>query len=77
MKGKDLRKQWKQVGLGLGFGLVVGKYLGLSLTNAIDYVSELVLKHMAGEGQKFSQDYCDKVGWDYNKPENKEPEDEG
>ena len=76
MKGKDLRKQWKQVGLGLGFGLVVGKYLGLSLTNALDYVSELAIKRMAGKGDEFSKDYCDKVGWSYDKPENKEPEDE-
>ena len=76
MKSKDLRKQWKQVGLGLGFGLVVGKYFGDCLTALLDGLSAGMVKRGARNGNKFCQNLCSQTDVKYDKPEDEEPEDE-
>ena len=76
MKSKDLRKQWKQVGLGLGFGLVVGKYFGHFLTALLDGLSAGMVKERARNGNKFFQNLCSQTGVKYDKSEDEEPEDE-
>lgn len=76
MKGKDLRKQWKQVGLGLGFGLVVGKFFGDCLAALLSGIGTGMIEEAARNGNKFCQRVCDKTDVKYDKPEDKEPEDE-
>lgn len=76
MKSKDLMKQWKQVGLGLGFGLVVGKYFGHCLAALLDGLSAGMVKEGARNGNKFCQNLCIQTGVKYDKSEDEEPEDE-
>lgn len=58
---KDFRKAAIAVGFGLTFGKVLGKYA----EGAINGVITSVFKEYASNGNRIAQDFCKKVGVEY------------
>lgn len=65
MNGKGLFK----MAVSVGAGLTVGKYLGGLINAGFEGVIQGSLKIKAKNGNKFAQEFCDKYGMEYDKPE--------